>query len=622
MRMTTKGVWVVLVGLATACGGEADGDSSDDVVVDPPAGFFDGCGGKIVGADGSIDAAEYLAQATAWSRELIDCRLGPSFADYHPEASGDDRPTLWGPPSMTNPYSANGNGLPYQYGGPPVQSNNIFGSVNAQVLYVPDAEGTPGVDRITTYLWSNNTINQSPVPPWWGTPTCWWPGCASTPDPLGQNPAWEAALGHPVREPVLAKRTYHSWDNDALVIFRGGFIGAAGTETSSSANVFFQFPANKVPTSVALTSLNEFALVTIWDTDTLQGQVAVIALTSGGLVHNWFYMGMPSAGSFSEMKLLGYIDLPDMATPTAIEAAGTNGSGTWPGGLVLGQHPLDSQAGRDEFAPGGPLAGAIALGGYAVVASRWEDKVTFIDLQPLYEAMNAAYLTDQAHFDETQANRGPADDEWPYAFSVAPASAPVVITTLPVEDPTAVLAGRIHGSPIAKAYVSSLGGTVAMFDVSTLATDAPVVAADVQQVATIAVGHNPVNMVWPRNTDPLDDRSGPYTSNDSFVLVSRGDRALEWVTTDATSGHVFRTFTDRRFADPVDLDIGERAYVLTVADFAGKQILNYRFAPLPGDHTESGVPIGMGPDGTAGAEFAGAWPIEGNVFRLSSTNVN
>ena len=79
----THGVGLIGLGLALAagCGGGDDGDG-DDVILDPDPSFFDACGGKIVAADGSIDAAEYLAQATAWSRELIDCRLGPDHADY------------------------------------------------------------------------------------------------------------------------------------------------------------------------------------------------------------------------------------------------------------------------------------------------------------------------------------------------------------------------------------------------------------------------------------------------------------------------------------------------------------------------------------------------------------
>ncbi len=39
-----------------------------------------------------------------------------------------------------------------------------------------------------------------------------------------------------------------------------------------------------------------------------------------------------------------------------------------------------------------------------------------------------------------------------------------------------------------------------------------------------------------------------------------------------------------RFGDPVDIDTGERAYVMAVADWKGKKVVTYRFAPTPANH--------------------------------------
>ncbi len=587
----------------------------------PSPSAFDACGGKIVSTSGAIDAAEYKKQANAWSLATIDCRLGPDFTALHGAGAKDTRPTAYQPPVKHGAYAHNGQGADYDLGGPAVMTSNVYGSVVNQVLYVPDSDQNPGLDRIQTYEWTNNLIAEMPEKVWWGTPDCWWPNCHSNPDPAGQLTSWSKALGHPLREPITAARTYLTWANDALVLFQGGFIGATGSQTSSDTNPFFRFPPNKVPTALATTSYNEFLLVTIWDTDKMMGQVAVIALEGTGLVFGWPYMGFPNAGSFNKFKLLGYIDLPDMATPTAIDAAGDNGSGLVPGGIVLSQHSLDTQAGRDDFAVGGADAGCIASAGYAIVASRWEGKVSFVDLQPLYAYMQSMYLTTQANFDKTKSE-GPGPNQWPYTFDVVPQAMPKVVTTVSVDHPQAVLAGRHRYDTFVKAYVASLDGTVRAFDVSTLGTTADAKASDVHEIFHLKVGSNPTRMIWPRQGDPKDPAASPYDFLDSFVVVSRGDREIDWVTSDETSGKIFRRFSDTRLGDPVDIDIGERAYVMTVADFAGKAVVTYRFAPTPSDHVTPAQSFGMGKDGAADAECGEVLKIEGHPFKTSSTNVN
>ena len=98
----------------------------------------------------------------------------------------------------------------------------------------------------------------------------------------------------------------------------------------------YEFPAHKIPTSIAVTTANEFALVTMWDTSTKKGQLAVLALEGKYIpFHTWPYMGMPNQGSWSAFKNLGYIDLP-MKAPTSVAAA-SNGWWSGPsqtGGLV------------------------------------------------------------------------------------------------------------------------------------------------------------------------------------------------------------------------------------------------------------------------------------------------
>jgi hypothetical protein len=597
------------------------------------ASAFAACGGLIVDpVTGAIDPAEYTKQASAWSAEILNCRLGPDFAAYHGAGAADDRPTAYEPPNQHTPFGRNGQGTTFQLGGPAtMDSANIFGSVVDQVLYAPDSDLNPGLDRISTYDWSSNVIVEMPEPVWWGTPACWWPGCKSHPDPAGQLATWSTALGHPLRHPITAARTYHAWANDALVLFQGGFLGATGTQTSDDHYPYFVFPPGKVPTSLATTSYNEFALVTIWDTDAQKGQVAVLALEGKGLAgatHGWYYIGFPSVGSFTKIKLLGYIDLPDMATPTSIDASGDNAGGVGVGGIQLGLLKLDTPADREQFITGKYSKGVIGRSGYAVVASRWENKATFIDLQPLYEYMSSMYLTSQANFDQTK-DQGPEPDRWPFTFDGHPEQKPIVLTTLPVDHPKAILAGHHRyydamtgDGAFTKAYVASLDGTITAYDVTTLDWEAPAKPADVKALFTVQVGRNPTTMIWPRNSDPKDPAASPYEFKNSFIVVSRGDREIDWVTSDETTGSVFRKLTDTRLDDPVDIDVGERAYVMAVADWKGKKVVTYRFAPTPDDHVSPKMSFGMGADGKADVECGGELPIEGYVFKLSSTNVN
>ena len=66
--------------------------------------------------------------------------------------------------------------------------------------------------------------------------------------------------------------------NQSLVVFQNGVIGTSGNNTVEQPDDHVKLPANKVPTGIAMTNDNEFALVTVWDTTALKGQVAVVAL--------------------------------------------------------------------------------------------------------------------------------------------------------------------------------------------------------------------------------------------------------------------------------------------------------------------------------------------------------
>lgn len=102
---------------------------------------------------------------------------------------------------------------------------------------------------------------------------------------------------------------------------------------------------------------------------------------------------MANVGLLVGMKLLGCIDLPDMEFPTAVCAVGNdlnhrvNGRDGNAG--LLREYDLARQADRDVFFKGANAQyGSTA--GFAVVASKYENKAAFLDLQPLIQRVRAS----------------------------------------------------------------------------------------------------------------------------------------------------------------------------------------------------------------------------------------
>lgn len=607
--------------------GSSGGGSSGGRCTDCPPGAdptaFDACGGRIVSASGVIDAAEYKKQALATDSATINCRLGATFDSAHPGAP-DDRPLAYQPPRKISTLGRNGASYEYELGGPPTEeppADQRYGSVNDQVLYTPDADDDPGLDRITTYDWGNNTIMEHPEPVWWGQGT---PKGRNT-DPAvdttwneAKSAVWQAALGRPLTRAFTMARSTQTWSNDALVAFKPNFIGATGTQTSASTYPHFMFPANKVVMSIAVTSANELTLVALWDTDTQKGQVAVLANLALGMspTHSWTYFGLPNAASYTAFKLMGYIDLP-FATPTAIAAA-ANADHFALGATDGNWASLDKQETRDQVRSG-PDQIQVATAGYAVVASRWESKVAFIDLQGIFAFLRERYLTTDAFYKEASV-KDPA--AWPYTFQSQPAITPKVVKVVDVPYPTVVLAGGRRYVDDTRVHVAQLDGTLTTYDVATLGNDSDAKADDIKVMSTINIGASPTALAWPRSEDRLEKEAHPLSFNPVVVAVSRAERKISWVVTSKEGSKVFRTFRDKRLGDPVDIDFGERSYLATVADFTGKKVATFRFGATPADHLAPDNAVGMGADGKADVECGGEMSFQGSPFMVSSTNVN
>ena len=119
----------------------------------------------------------------------------------------------------------------------------------------------------------------------------------------------------------------------------------------------------------------------------------------------------------------------------------------------------------------------------------------------------------------------------------------------------------------------------------------------------------------------------------------RQDCRIDWVefSSDNRAGTVTRTLQDSRLVDPLSAkdndNHGTESYLLTVADYGGKQMAQYRYGPVifltnPGPAGNSvaaacQLPAGcpLGAHGNDAFEFGGAYSVMGRPFRFTSANV-
>jgi hypothetical protein len=607
---------VLLACAAAACGGSGDasgsgegGAGSSGAGAGPPTHgkepAFARCGGAIFDRRGELDPDEYRRQARLWDRATIDCRLGPTFDELHPGAD-DDRPTAYEPPHQENP---GGYLCPVFELSGTCSGGCDYGSTAGQVLYAPDEAGDPGVDRVQTYGYEAGHICESPQRGGWlGGPH---------PDPGVAQ--WNGELGSALPLPNGFAQSEMHQTNAGIMIFPNGFIGATGNQTAGDSKPHTRLPEHKVPTAVAVTLYNEIALVTVWDTRALKGQIAVFALRAD--MPDAFsvpYFALPNEGGFKNIQLLGYVDLPDMKTPTAIAANGNNGA--TPGGHVIGfefgqqmEDPAVRQAfSRDDYERWVPTQGQ------AIVASRWEDKVTFVDLSPLFQFVRKVYFGTDADWQQAKAQ-----DVWPFSFETNPEMVPKVVATRTIEQPTAVRVGNMPNGNAAgiqrlfKAWIADMTGHVHLYDISAFAADArPVPPESVTEIAKVEVGASLTSL----------SVLGSFIFNDDAIVTSRGERSISWVHVGETEATVTRTLRDRRLDDPVRADANDRGPVVTVADFHGKKILTFRVGKTEDNGNKPPANYGCGEGGSdadcASSEFGGALSFPGSPFFVGTTNVN
>jgi len=630
LRVTVVGAQAAVLGLTQ----DAPTYKGDVVITLPPPPI-------------PTDAAAIMAELSDVTLAGYNTRLGQNYTFYHP--TPETFPDVYLRPLVPitgvtiDKRSAWSEGL----GGPATVAAGDFSSTQGQLLYKSDATAalvsppvspndneSIGIDCVHIYEWDHAIFTEAPINTGNGD---------SSPD---SNVATCLAVLNgklDIGLPIGVARGPAGYANSGLILFSKGLIMTAGTVTAFSDWAALQLPANKKPTAIAITSRNEFAVVTVIDTDRMVGQVCFIALWGGqdlqisakspGFPADWpvAHPGLPNPAVFTGMKILGYVDLP-FVFPTGISAIGgpynhnpisnkTDGNAG-----SLEQYDLNVQADRDNFNTGGGgyagnNSGYVSRTGAAVVIAKYENKACFLDLTALFMGLFNQYFTTQANYDATKyQNPGNpfysvynlADTtQFPFGFDAKPAWTPTITKTVDVTNPTAVL---MSNDGLAMTTIASPDGTLSFFNADgTPSTVTP----------SLKVGPNVTCLAY--------DKKGS-----GFWAVSRGDRSLirlsSWGKTPGWGGSVANTpvtvlltIKDPRMVDPVHLEVSDthsvEVPILTVADFGGRQILNYRYGPLL-DQTGSGASYPMGATGADAFECAGVLAIKGAPFRFSGSNVN
>jgi len=573
---------------------------------------------------------------------IKSAQLGPKYEDYmHPP--GERRPRLWTEPDR--PGIVPGNRCdPFQVALNNTQRpDNDYWASSGQVAYVPDGTipNDPGVDRVQGLAYVDHGFAIKPRPD--GSKTRLGP---------------ESHLQHFTIAPgkiVAAVRNQAMLSNDALAVFDNGVIGGLGTATDGVAIPIkvAQLPATKKPTAIALTTSNEFALITVVDTVSGKGQVAVVALEGKFLDwagHTWPHLGLPNQGSWSDFKILGYIDLPFNA-PDQIAAAS---NGFWGGtsttvitlpdgsqkGLDLGQIDITQSNFRYSLREGDyGWRKIVADRGYALVSSKTENIAAVIDLKALFIYFKDAWLSDTK---QSITLIGRQTGALPSTLSNFTALQLKVDRTIPLTKPTAVLAGQLidRWSPdFHKAYIAQESGQVVIMDMSSyMARWTFEINRPWSIVGSVQVGRNPISMAFarfnpwrlmqliPKNKD---GEFIPDPLNNLFYVCCRGDRRIDAVETMGGAARVYMTLQDDRADDLVSVAVCDRNNLVYACDFTGKKVCTFRLWELedrqdPWQNPKPPrilLPVKPASDGSVIADYYEC-PVAGNPWHFQTSNVN
>lgn len=702
--------------LLAACGGGDDGGAPPATGVTPtptptptstptpsPVALGDRQIGQwrelIIDANGTINHDEYVRVATNYNTaEIMDYRLGPTAADFG--NATNTAPQLWGPDQTSGfglwPFGTFAENNPTERAKCAAPANlprsdqearerGMEGPawlVGGAFAYLPDNPNDPdfrfgvgnfkGADGLV--FEPSGGLCMRMFAQWDGD---FWVrnNIAARANPQVRDLVAQRRPDLPLVPTAIARGRANA-SQVGFAAFRDGTIQA--TLVGNSAAEFFNFegsglrlPAGMVPTAMAVTPYNEFLVVTVWDTNSLTGKLGIIALRPRQMAvgspeqtpNTRWYWGTPGAWTNRGMKLLGFVDLP-FAAPTSVDVSNnlylqnprgfSDNDAPARGDLSL-QSARDLWRGVNTVYPSGDVQWhQMASGGYAVVASRAEGRVSFVDMTPLYQYYRDMYLTTQANFNRTVDASITDPNKWPFTFAVESRQRPVVTTTLAVSQPTSVSAGVMANGYIntrsneyfeyvrrspreawsgveperylgrSRAFVATMDGTVRAFNVQGLVFPTSPVGKTVPATPlfSIAAGRNP----------SFAHVNATSTASDDLWLVSRGDRRVTfaWPT-----GDVRYSFTDSRLVDPVAAAVsfnqggfGGRgagfavnAPIISITDYNGKAILTYAVNPQPSRPNGELYPFRLPSGQAVDVLFGSRRPFPGKPFAVDQEEI-
>ena len=514
-----------------------------------------------------------------------------------------------------------------------------FSSDYAQVAYVTDAAVTasqPGVDGIET-LEKLQCV-------WAGQPQLYWamggghdghPTITLRPDIVSKHDPF----GMP-KQPVEVARAYGASEAAGcsyMVFQTGQVVCGEGGNTAQDFYYFEPFPPNFTPTAASVTNNGEFLLVTGWNTDSRQGQLAVIAIGSSMPAGTfWGYEWTETYAGFRNYslpvfnKLLGIIDLPGMQAPTAVEAVGNwvRDPNAWlPEQVNPGQSPLSTQSNWQCFVDGACTksnSGGAQLydsSGFALVASRYERKVLLINLTPLFhEIYQGMFGGSFSQFRANVANTGTGPGQWPPTFAEQALETPAVVYAMQFSAPVTAISASLYADDFA--FIATDDDNLHIWSTDGIQGGTGT-GTNARQLYTLSLGNNITRIAhmkhwyWGYPTD------GPVRYQ--YIALSRGDKTVTWIDMSSGAPTTLRVLSDSRLVDPISVEDnnnhGTQSDLIDIADYGDSNVKGYRYGPVI-MWTMPGTPnYGMGANGTDPFEYEGAYATPTGPFSVSGENV-
>lgn len=588
-----------------------------------PAGIFDG--------KGNFDAQAYIHMAKEYGTPaMIPERFGKAWTAYHSSISA---PTWWQPPLHFYDDGPNhGQNFYYSLGTP--CGKDDYSTTYAQVAYVTDSAvraSSPGVDAVAT-IERDHCL-------WAGLPQHYWPFRSPHPtrDLMPHIVKQFDPHGMP-EKPVEVTRAYGASEaaGCSYMVFQDGQV-ACGEGGNTAVDDFYMkpFPANFTPTAASITNNGEFLLVTGWNTETYRGELAFVAMGSAkraktfwGYEWDEVYPGFRNYSLPVFSKLLGIIELPGMVAPTAIEAVGN-----WvyqPGAFL----PVEPGLSRDFGQPGnfplsdksnwqcfvdGKCASMYDTAGFALIASRYERKVLVVDLGPLFRTIQKGMFSSWTQFRSNVANTGNKEEQWPPTFSEDRSEMPIVVKTITYQREVTAISASLY--PDNRGLIATEDGHIHIWDLDGLQSGdgAGNNAKEIYDLP--GVGSNVTRIAHMKHSVREDRGLVRW----QYMVLSRGDKTINWIDLSGTIPAIVRTLRDSRLVDPISVEDnnnhGTQTDLVDLADYGDTNVKAYRYGPVVFWTTPGKPRFGMGADGNDPFEYEGAYTTPTGPFAISDENV-